>query len=397
MRSDIGVFVAAALAWAAFFYKLRHLRQRAAEPGAIALRALVVLLGLMAFMFLLLPQAIAEPLDTLVGLSGAVRLIANMLAMVTSLAVMAWLLYLSNPEEEARARLKVHSRVLAVMLLAVVVIFAFDHPPVTPDREFAGAHMHLFILYLGYVEFKLVVLSWRYASMVQAPLLRLGQRTVAVAIVFGLVFLLIELIYLIESDLGTDFYGSPAMSRSFYLTAAALLVIGLTVPAWGPRIGFETAWWRVTRWHAARRMRPLWTIVTGSCPSVVLDRTLLAASPHGKRLMAERLPVEILDGWLLLRSYLTDSDVADVARLAQERGADSAAVAAAYVLIAVRRRSAGAEASGMPPVEHLGAETGRTLVDDARFLCAVAKALRSPFIRAALAQVPATAGAANGA
>lgn len=395
MRSDVGVFVAAALAWAAFIYKLRHFRQRKTEPGANALRALVTLLGLVALLFSLLPRTVAAPIDDFIGLSGTVRLVTNMIAMVTCLAVLAWLLFLSRPEEEARSRLIVHTRILAAFLIGVLILFAFDHPPVTPDREFAGAHMHLFILYLSYVETRLIVLSWRYATMVEEPLLRLGQRLVAAAILFGMLFLLTELVYLIETDLGLDFYGSPAVSRPLYVVAATLLVIGLTLPAWGPQVGLDAVWWRVSRWYATRRLRPLWNVVTTACPGVILDRAFLAASPYGSRIAAERLPVEIHDGWLQLRYHLSADDVRLINELALQRGIRDqkigAAIAAARLMVAVRRKhdKVRLPLSATPPVEYLGAGGTDTLVAEVRYLCAVSRNLRSRFVRDVLARIAA--------
>ena len=393
MRNDAVVFVAAALAWAAFLYKLRHLRQRAMAPGASALRALVVVLGLLACVFTLLPQSIGVRIDGAAGLSGLTRLICNMLAMVTCLQILGWLLYLSRPERQARTRLVLHARILGVVLVAVVALFALDHPPVVPEREFDGAHTYLFLAYLAYVQFALVSLSMRYASMVEPPMMRLGLRLVSAAITLGLGFVAIQLIYLLEADVGLELYGSPTVIRPIYTTAALLFVVGMTLPAWGPWVGLEVLWWRVTRWHATYRLRPLWTVVTEACPGIVLDRAFLAASPYGERIAAERLPVEIHDGWLQLRSHLTWDDAKLVDQLARQRGirnADtSAPVAAARLMVAIHRKSAadGPPPVSVPPVEFLGTGVSKTLVAEVRFLCGVSKNLRSRFVRDALAQV----------
>ena len=392
---DTGVFVAAVLAWAGFGYKLRHLRQRPSDQGTPALRALVVLLGLLAGVFTLLPRAVGAPIDALAGVPGTGRLLANILAMVTCLAVLGWLLHLSRPAPAARAQLAMHARVLVVFIASVLALFAADHPPVTPDREFAGAHMYLVLAYLGYAEVGLVQLSWRYGARLEAPLLSLGLRIVAVANVVGLLFVLTELVYLVEWDLGLDFYGSPTVSRPLYVAAAILFVIGLTLPAWGPWLGLEKAWWRATRYHATRRLRPLWSDVTRACPGVVLDRDLLAASPFGERLAAERLPVEIYDGWLQLRYYLEQGDIVLIDEMAARRSRTRGpAVAAAWLAAALHRRAvaAGPPARTVPVVEYLGSGTSRTLVADVRFLCAVSKDLRSRFVRDVLAQLDTVEG-----
>ena len=389
MTSDLVVLAAAVLALVGCLYKLHHLRQRAAEPGTPALRALVVVLGLLAGVFLLTPRLVAAPVDAALGLSGSTRLAANVLAMVTCLAVLGWLLYLSRPREEARARLVLHARVLAAVVIAILFLFALDHPPVTTEREFTGVYTYLFLVYLGYVEVALVCLSWRYAARVEAPLMRLGLRIVSVANVLGLMFLVTEFLYLLEHQLSIEVYGSPTVGRPMYTAAAILFVLGMTLPAWGPRVGLEALWWHVTRRRAARRLRPLWTVVTRAYPGVVLDREFLAASPYGGRLAAERLPVEVHDGWLQLRSHLTPGDVHLIDHLAVRRGLDDADVAAARLMVAIHRKdSADGSAPGAePPVEHLGTGASKTLVADVRFICDVSKNLRSHFVRDVLDQI----------
>ncbi len=149
-------------------------------------------------------------------------------------------------------------------------------------------------------------------------------------------------------------------------------------------------WWRVTRSLATRRLQMLWTVVTTACPSVVLNRELLAASAHGQRLAAERLPVEIHDGWLYLRYYLTEAHVAVVDDPSRRSGCDNATVAATHLMLAIQHKNLpGARPTAAPPVEHLGTSEHKTLVAEVRFLCEVSKKLRSRFVRDVLAGIPA--------
>jgi hypothetical protein len=132
-------------------------------------------------------------------------------------------------------------------------------------------------------------------------------------------------------------------------------------------------------------------VVTGAYPGVVLDRDLLAASPHGGRLVAERIPVEIHDGWLQLRQYLTAADVERIDRLADERGlgagVQAASVAAARLGVAISRAGIGTrQHTGASPVEHLGSGAS-TLVAEVRFLCEVSRRLRSSFVRDAVEEL----------
>jgi len=266
MVSDAGVLVAAVLAWAAFVYKLRHLRQRAAGPGAPALRALVTVLGLSAILAVLSARMVAVALDSMLGITALTRLAANVASMGTCLAIVAWLLFLSRPEAQARARLGLHVRVFTVVVVAVVVLFCFDHPPVGSDNEFAGAYTYPFLLYVYYGVAAQVGLAWRYASVADVPLLRLGLRTVSFSNVLGLGAITIAFGSVVGDDLHLGLPSSSTLFKSVYAVGSTLFVLGMTLPAWGPRVGLESLWWRVMRWSASRRLRPLWAIVTESCP-----------------------------------------------------------------------------------------------------------------------------------
>jgi ABC-type Co2+ transport system permease subunit len=388
MASDLGTLIVAALCWCAFAYKLRHLRRRASDPCSAPLRALVWVLGQSAALATLTPKMVGAVLDGLLAISGATRLVANILSMGTCLAIVAWLFYLSLSERDARAHLTAHVRVFTVVLAVVLVLFALHHPPLTADREFAGAYNYVFLLYVTYAVTSQIRICWRFASVVDAPLLRLGLRIVSVSNVLGLVTISVALGYLLDADLDLDLPGSAKLFIPMYAVSSVLFVIGMTLPAWGPRVGLEAFWWTISRRRAMRRLGLLWSVVTEAYPGVVLDRTLLAVSSHGERLAAERMPVEIHDGWLHLRYYLTAQDIDKVCQLADQQRVGNhdrdALLTAAYVMLAVRRKSNGADpAVVVAPLGSLGAGSD-TLLADVRFLCDVSKRLQAPFVRDAV-------------
>jgi hypothetical protein len=127
--------------------------------------------------------------------------------------------------------------------------------------------------------------------------------------------------------------------------------------------------------------------VTDVCPGVILDRELLAASPNGRRLIVERMPVEIHDGWLHLRQYLTQADVDAIDQLGERqrhRGRD-ALVAAARLMVAIGRSNVTRAVPGEAAASgQLRLGTDGSLLTDVRFLCATSKRLQSPFVRDAV-------------
>ncbi len=382
--ADIATLVMAVACWLAFGYKLRHLRQRSAQPNSAPLRVLVWVLGLSGALATMTPVAVGQAVDSLVGVSGVTRLLANILSMATCLAIAGWLLHLGLPEPEARRRLSFHIKVFAVVLVLILVLFAVHHPPLTPDRLFAGVYTYVFLAYVTYVVIAQIVISWRYAKVVAAPMLRLGLRLVAASNVLGIGAIMVAAVNMLAHDLAIAGTGSSRLFFALYAISSTLFVVGLTLPAWGPRVGLETMWWGIARRFATRDLSHLWTVVTEAYPGVILDRELLAASPNGRRLIAERMPVEIHDGWLQLRHYLTQADIDAMDRLAErqrlrDRDRD-ALLAAARLMVAIGRQRDASQPTpgGAVAPSQLRAGTDGSLLADVRFLCATSRRLRSP-------------------
>jgi hypothetical protein len=80
--------------------------------------------------------------------------------------------------------------------------------------------------------------------------------------------------------------------------AALAMLIGLTIPAWGPLLTRAATGWRHRR--TARRLRPLWHDISRTQPGLVLGGGL------------HRRVVEIYDGRLALQPFI-DAAVADIA------------------------------------------------------------------------------------
>lgn len=384
MVRDIAVFAVASAFWVGFAYKARHLRQRASGPGGPALRALVVLLGTMAASVTLGAPVISAVVDPAVGMPGVTRLVANLLSLGTCLALREWLLHLSRPDDAVR-QIAFHRRFFVPIVALILGLYAFDHPPVTAEQEFAGAYTYVYLLYV-LATAPVAAMYWDYARKVDLPMMRLGLRLAGTGTGIGLSGIGLVLLYMLEADLGLSLPGTPTTAKIMYSTGSAVFVLGIILPAVGPRLGLDVVWFRAYRRRAARQLRFLWSAVTTACPGVVLDRGLLAVSPYRDRLLVERLPVEIYDGWLELRHYLRTSDVDLVNRLSTHgRGRDrdrSARVAAAYVAIAIERKSKGESPTPAGPVvEHFGQSRSSSLHADVRFLCDVSAQLGSTAVR----------------
>jgi hypothetical protein len=153
------------------------------------------------------------------------------------------------------------------------------------------------------------------------------------------------------------------------------MLIGLTIPSWGPRVAGP-----FVRHRTFRRLGPLWSLVHGATPEISLD-----ADGGGLRDLEYRLVrriVEIRDGWLALRPYLDERTAETAQRLALEAGLPPerarAAVHAALLTDAARAKSRGEVPAR---VHEMAASGGNDLAEETAELLRVAQELTSPVVR----------------
>ncbi|GAA0605892.1 hypothetical protein GCM10010174_23380 [Kutzneria viridogrisea] len=233
-------------------------------------------------------------------------------------------------------------------------------------------------LYLGLV---FLDISWACLSVVTRA--RGALRVGLVLMVLGLFVGLLYLAYKVFSVAREVFTGEAAegfctgpfagvgctASVGFPAIAALLLVLGIAIPALGPRIAGALTGLR--QWLAYRQLHPLWQAMVNRMPEIVLDTPREEA---GLRFRLYRRVIEIRDGYLNLAADLAG----------QDRPAGDPVAEAVAVLRALREyqprgdRPAGhgrtAEA-GLPEAADLRAETA--------WLCRVSRALRRAELSAA--------------
>jgi len=108
---------------------------------------------------------------------------------------------------------------------------------------------------------------------------------------------------------GLNFVWNEALVPVFSALGAVCVIVGLTLPSFGPRLSRVAAWQAQRR--AFRQMFPLWEAVTLTVPEVVLDpgpgnRRHGTGLRHVDRRLRRRV-VEIGDGLRQLRPHLGDA------------------------------------------------------------------------------------------
>ncbi|MEV8517125.1 MAB_1171c family putative transporter [Dactylosporangium sp. NPDC051484] len=158
---------------------------------------------------------------------------------------------------------------------------------------------------LGFAD--IVRLCLPYARAAGRVWLSRGLRLSAAGAGLGLLYCAVRAATLVEGLLGTDPKRLEALVPIFAALGAMLVIVGLTLPSFGPRLS------RIAAWHVQRRafrqMYPLWEAITVTVPEVVLDPS---ASPdrgilrHVDRRLRRRV-VEIGDGIRQLRHHMSDT------------------------------------------------------------------------------------------
>jgi hypothetical protein len=396
---DLLSYAPTVLVWAAVAYRLPAVRR---APGDAGQRwNWLTLLCLALALTVLLPPVYLW-LGPALAVLNVARLLGNGLVLVASWTVQSYLFHLNYPPEEARPGVRRAGFVLVAALAAMTVLFVLA--PVDQDVvDFTGRYGDapyvleyrlVFLAYLALALYKVIRLSWRYAGVAGRPALALGLRLVALGAALGLGYVAHEGLRVAARRLGSGdpIPASDPLTRLLVAGSVGLMVVGSTMPAWGPRVGLPGLWRWAGRYRAHRRLYPLWRDLVRATPDIALlpPRSPLADAltvrDLGFRLY--RRVIEIRDGALALRPHL-DPALAEQARAACHAAglsddATRAVVEAACPAAALDARRRHEAANPTSPT--LGSAGGADLATEVALLERVARCYRrSPIVRAVLA------------
>lgn len=343
-----------------------------------ALRALCLILITLGLAFVLLSDSVQAVESRLYPNLG--RLLSNCATLTAAFGAQALLLNLSQPPEIARRR--VRGRLVGALgaIVVLVGLFVASRTP-APTGTFGSLYAtqptlaFYALVYAGYLGVAVADLgwqSWRYSCHARRRYLRAGLRTITMGCALALVYVIDKVVSVVHAWLGGAQPGpsasglcpSPLSSvgcaTSVALPAVAVLVIvvGVTLPAWGPRLELPVRW--IAQWRSYHRLRPLWAVLHDVFPEIALTSPSGVSgsySRHDAGMRLYRRVIEIRDGALLLRDY-RDPTVAAAAEAAGRRGGlrDErlrATVEAAELAAAIEARRRNRRAAS--PVTHLPA------------------------------------------
>jgi hypothetical protein len=393
-----------ALLWAAVVGKLPALRQ---HPDNRALRAYwLALLALAVAVTVLLPP-VHLALDRTTGVANLARLLGHGLALVNACAAQAFLLYSNYPEATARPRVQRRAWALAATLALMGTLFTLGRVH-HETLDFIGSYgtatpilvyWLIFLTFLGIALVDVVRLARRWARLTDRAILGLGLRLTAAGGLVGLVYVGYDLLFLAASRLDRAYLlgDQPLITQLLIAAAVTLIVLGSTMPAWGPRVGLPVLLRWAGHYRAHRRLYPLWRRLCQAVPAVAL---VPPTSPWRDALTVWNLDfglyrrvIELRDARLALRPYLDPRAADTAAELGRQAGLDGedlrAVVEAASLAAAVHAKDHGRPATGERAAS--APAGGPDVESESRWLVKVAAAYtHSPLVGAVLTRQRAT-------
>jgi hypothetical protein len=384
-------------------YKLRDVRR---HPGNPTVRTALLVIASYTLALIVAMPPLYERVPWIVDTPSLVRLLEDCVVVFAGLWTQVLLLYLSRPDGRPAQLVRRRIVIAAVVLVAMIVLFhlapvgddAEDFVNQYAGRPFVLEYLLVFLAYFAFVLTDVYRQATRMGRYADNGYLRWGLHLLRFAAVAGFVYVAHKAAYAILRWAGATLPWpegptSTALIGVMFLPA----VLGTTIASWSA--GLVAARRALDRYRAYQRLLPLWRVVSGAVPGVVL------VEPAGSRVSPEfwrtlefslhRRVIEILDARLALRPHTDDR----IARLARERaeqaglaGAQRDAVIDAAVLAAAVRAKA-ADTVAAQPESATGTDPGADLDAEVDRLVLVARAYReSPVVSSVLAEATAPTG-----
>jgi hypothetical protein len=393
------------LLWATVLGRLPAVRRRPNDP---ALRSWwLALLSLAAAVTVLMPP-VQQTVDRTVGMVDLALLVGHSLALGCACGAQAFLLYSNYPQAEAGPKVHRQVWVLVGTLMAMAALFTVgqgDHEAFDLlSRDVTAwpvlCYWLLFLGVLGLALVSAVRLIGRWARLTDRELLRGGLRMLAAGAAVGLVWVGYNLVFLAASQLGhAQLLGDQQLiTQGLSVASVLLMVVGFTMPAWGPRVGLPRLLRWVRHYRAHRRLYLLWRDLCQVVPDIALVqptarwRDAVAVQDLGFAL--HRRVIELRDARLRLRPDLDPQVAKTATELGRQAGLDGeelqAVVVAASLAAAMDAKAHGQPALGerSASADPGGTDLPANLDSESAWWVKVATAYHSPLVRAVTLQHP---------
>jgi hypothetical protein len=345
-----------AVFWAVFLARIRAARR------SVPQRTLCFAVAMFAVALTLDVPAVYVAVDRVLGVPNLADLgehVCGVWGVAAILRLAQQVTLVPKQPATATARARRGSYELAAVGLATValtVLFVLAPIPVEA-ASFTDAYGHLpeiagywmvTIAYFGFALAALAELSLRYAGRAGRRSLRIGLQVLGGGVTFGVAYTLAKLAELAAAQLHADAAQHVAATAGHLLLWVGGLTMGaaLLIPAFGRQRAVQ----RVARAYVALQLlRPLWTTLWRADPDILkqphtprapLLRDLLSFWQPERRLY-DRV-IDINDGLMALRRYVTDELAEDARAVATDAGLvgpdHDATADACWLAVAIARK-----------------------------------------------------------
>jgi hypothetical protein len=377
--ADLSTYLAAGVALLAAVGRYRSIRPAAPTP---AQRHLLIALITIAPSLIFAAPATQAATASIDPFPYATQLASSALAMIGSYCVVAMLAHVvADPRPAARrargrlATLAITLAIMTALLLAADVPFTGDFTALAAHNRLLAAYQAVYFGYLGSRTTRFICLMRCYVARPDTrPLMRRGMFVVLLAAIDGQLCLLWSILTMVMIHTGQPLLRDAVLIEHLLgVTAAILMAVGTTLPAWGGWLHRTIHEARVRR--ALRDITPLWRLLTTALPEIALPQPALN---HPELVLYRRI-IEIRDAQRRLLAYVPADINTQTARdCRQQHPSDKIAIRteAAALAAAIETYRAGQRQPREPTWIRYPETTQPTRLVEARWLIRVHAAMR---------------------
>lgn len=260
-------------------------------------------------------------MDAWTGMPESNTLVAMCLVVCYSASALVLLQLWTYGADGAKRRIRATVLIVAVVLTVMITLFVHSnttHHLQSSFKDWYGgsveyeAYLLIYLTTYTTAEVEVIRLCRRYGKVTSPSWLRTGLTTTSVGAAIGLLYSVTRVADIVAARMDVDISFLENVAEAGAGLGALIVMIGLTLHSWGPRISSLAQ--RLRRLIAYIRLRPLWASFYALDSSIAFDDRRRAGGALARMRAAARVAsdveyhvarriVEIRDGILTLRPY----------------------------------------------------------------------------------------------
>lgn len=274
-------------AWFFVLSGLRHLRSLSPRPDPERLAVWLMFLAF-AMTFTTGSSPLRRHLDGFAGITEFSTWFVQSLVVTYSVAALALLQLWNYERGRVLRRLAMTTGAVACVLLAMAALFFLSNPVHAGDHRFIhwyassgyfDGYLAIYLFTYGATNIEIARLCFRFARWMTESWLRTGLRTAALGALVSLVYVVDRLADIVAAHRDINLAAWDPLPEAAASIGAMLVMLGLTMHMWGPRVASLPNTCR--RLRAYHRLRPLWQALYRQDPGIALDAPVVGLARLG--------------------------------------------------------------------------------------------------------------------